>query len=258
MKRFPRCLSAAAIGCFVFGTAAAGQKTRAEDFVVRIENVSTPHTLHTSKGDKNVGLSPGAWALHSGDNPMYAPGARAMTGLQRLAEDGNTEGLFSDLQLLPGVKATGAFNYATAPYPVAGFIGSKQAFEFVIPDASPGDRLSFAVMFIESNDWFFANNTQGIELFSAGGTPLNGDVTMRIGLWDAGTEENEEPGVGTNQAPRQSRPDTGKSTNTPVYAIMPPAQGFDELMKKSAPGAKQWTAPDVSSVIKVTIRPRTP
>jgi hypothetical protein len=46
---------------------------------------------------------------------MYAVGRRAATMLERLAEDGNPEGFFSDLQFNPRVKATGAFNYMSAP-----------------------------------------------------------------------------------------------------------------------------------------------
>ena len=192
--------------------AVAQTKTdRVAEFTVRIEDVSNGHTLHTSRGDKVVGLSPGFWVLHTGNNPIYSVGARASTGLQRLAEDGNPEGLYSDSQENPAVKATGAYNVSMTPYPVAGFIGPKQAYEFIVSDASPGDRLSFATMFIDSNDWFYSNNSTGIDLFNADGTPFSGEVTARVGLFDAGTEANEEPGVGPNQAPRQPRPRTGQA-----------------------------------------------
>lgn len=253
MNRLNRSVSVALVGLSLTG--ALGQQARATDFVVRIENVSTGHTLKTSKGDKAVGLSPGTWCLHTGNNPMYTVGSRAATMLQRMAEDGNPEGLYSDLQFYPSVKATGAFNYAAQPYPVAGFIGPKQAFEFVIKNAVRGDRLSFVTMMIESNDWFYANNKQGLSLFAADGTPTSGDITNRFGLFDAGTEANEEPGVGMNQAPRQSRPDTGKTTQSPVYAIVPPATG-SAAAKKRGSGDRRWKAPQVGSVIKVTIRPR--
>ena len=35
-----------------------------------------------------------------------------------------------------------------------------------------------------------------IALFDASGRPISGDVSSALGLWDAGTEVNEEPGVG--------------------------------------------------------------
>ncbi len=258
MNRFHRSRSVAIVGFSLLSAAALGQKANATDFVVRIENVSTGQTLKTSKGNKNVGLSPGAWCLHTGDNPMYVVGRRAATMLERLAEDGNPEGFFSDLQINPRVKATGAFNYAASPYPVAGFIGSKQAFEFVVKDAAPGDRLSFVTMFIESNDWFYANNAQGIALFGADGSPTSRDITNLVGLFDAGTEANEEPGVGMNQAPRQSRPDTGRPTQSPVYAMVPPSASLGSAMNEGAAGVgdRRWKGPEVGSVIRVTITPR--
>jgi len=254
MNRWNWSLSVAVVGLSVVG--AAGQRASAADFVVRIEDVSTGHTMRTSKGDKAVGLSPGAWCLHTGNNPMYTVGHRAATMLERMAEDGNPEGFYSDLQFNPAVKATGAFNYAAAPYPVAGFIGPKQSFEFVIKNAARGDRLSFVTMMIESNDWFYANNKQGIALFAADGTPRSGDITNLFGLFDAGTEGNEEPGVGMNQAPRQSRPDTGRTTRSPVYAIVPPVSGLGASMMGRGIGDRRWRGPEVRSVIKITIRPR--
>ncbi len=258
MKLLSPSVSAAMLGCSLIGGAAICQKALATDFVVRIENVSARHTLKTSQGDKCVGISPGVWCLHSGNNPIFTVGRRATTGLKHLAEDGNPEGLFSDLQFNSGVKATGAFDYAAAPYPVAGFIGPMQAFEFVVPNASKGDRLSFATMFIESNDWFYSNNSKGIELFGADGAPMNGDVTRFFGLWDAGTEETEEPGVGMNQAPRQARPGTGRSASRPVYAVMPPSVGFNMVMNRGAAesGMGRWNAPAVQGVVKITITPR--
>jgi hypothetical protein len=48
---------------------------------------------------------------------------------------------------------------------------------------------------------------------------LNGDVTGMILLWDAGTEVNEQPGVGLYQAPRQSGPDTGPAEGGDVRQV---------------------------------------
>ncbi len=185
LKRISRCLSGAVVGCFLLGAALADQKALAEDFLVRVENVSTPHTLHTSLRDKGVAISPGVWVLHSGANPIYTVGQKASLGLKRLAEDGDPNALFS-----------------------------------------------------ESNDWFYCGNAQGSSLFNADGTPMNGEVTAEVGLWDAGAKQNEEPGLGSNQAPRQGRPDTGKSRNDPVSAVTSPQ------------------APSVMSSLKVTITPR--
>ncbi len=74
--------------------------------------------------------------------------------------------------------------------------------------ASEGHFLSFAIMMVESNDLFFGPSGQGIALFN-GSTPVTGDVTAQVMLWDAGTEENQEPGVGSNQPFRQAGANTG-------------------------------------------------
>ncbi|HYQ58731.1 MAG TPA: spondin domain-containing protein [Draconibacterium sp.] len=53
--------------------------------------------------------------------------------------------------------------------------------------AGPNHKLSFASMYGASNDWFYAPNDDGIELFP-GGSALEGDITGMVYLWDAGTE----------------------------------------------------------------------
>lgn len=73
----------------------------------------------------------------------------------------------------------------------------------------PGDRVSFATMFVQTNDWFFAPNELGIPLYNENGTPKSGDVTAYVGLWDSGTEIDEAVGEGIYQAPRQSGPNSG-------------------------------------------------
>ena len=92
----------------------------------------------------------------------------------------------------------------TEPGPA--FPGDAYTWEF---EAAAGERLSFATMFVQSNDWFFAPGTDGIALFDDAGSPITGDVTDQILIWDAGTEIDQEPGVGADQAPRQAGPDTG-------------------------------------------------
>ncbi len=90
--------------------------------------------------------------------------------------------------------------------------------------AEPGDRLSFASMFGQSNDLFYAFGDAGLALFDAMGTPVTGDVTGSVNLWDAGTEANQWPGVGPDQAPRQAGPDTGAAD--PIATVRPVSDGF--------------------------------
>jgi len=106
-----------------------------------------------------------------------------------------------------GVLSSNLFNTpqgADGPGPL--LPGDAYQFSF---EAIPGSYLSFATMFVPSNDLFYAPNESGIALFDESGNPVAGDFTAELMLWDAGTEANEEPGVGPNQVQRQSGPDTG-------------------------------------------------
>lgn len=85
-------------------------------------------------------------------------------------------------------------------------------------------QLSFATMFIQSNDVFYAPQPGGIPPFESEGTPIGSgqarDVTDPVALWDAGTEVDQEPGTGDDQAPRQSGADTGTDENGSVVEII--------------------------------------
>ena len=77
-------------------------------------------------------------------------------------------------------------------------------------------KLTLLMMFGQSNDLFYAP-AKPIELFNAKGDPLSGDITSSFMLYDAGTEADEEPGIGSDQAPRQKAPNTGADENGVVH-----------------------------------------
>ncbi|MCH5599291.1 spondin domain-containing protein [Niabella ginsengisoli] len=60
--------------------------------------------------------------------------------------------------------------------------------------AAKGQALSFATMYGWSNDLFFAPENPGIKLYEDDGTPITGDVSDQIKLWDNGTRINQVPG----------------------------------------------------------------
>ncbi|MEO5697465.1 MAG: spondin domain-containing protein, partial [Burkholderiaceae bacterium] len=170
-------------------------------------------------------------------DPLFTAGQidRAQ-GLERIAEDGEPATLAAALPGRSGVVSSGAFATPTgASAPSA--IGPGGAYEFTI-QASSGDRLSLATMFVPSNDLFFSPDGQGIALYQASGAPVSGDVTSSLQLWDAGTEVNQEPGVGPDQVQRQSGANTGTSESRPVALV---SDGF--------------MYPSVASVIRVTVTP---
>ncbi len=180
-------------------------------FTVRVENVAPEQTA--KDGAKwPFALSPGLYVLHNREVRLFREGLPAVNGLEALAEDGNPGEL---LKVLEGREhmGHGVFNTpvgADKPGPIVP--GGAYEFSFT---AKPGMRLSLITMFGQSNDWFYAPKRQGIDLF-VNGKPLNGDITNEFMLFDAGTEVDEEAGVGANQAPRQAAPNTGAAQNGKV------------------------------------------
>ena len=183
-------------------------------FVVRIENTAADGGLTI--------LAPGAYELNDHPVSFFTPGeADREIGLEALAEDGDPSGLVDTInEMMAGDMMsfeTMVFNTpagADAPSPA----GPGAAYEFTV-DAFPGQYLTFATMFVQSNDWFFAPGSDGIALFDADGNPLAGDLTDMVFLWDAGTEVNQTIGEGADQAPRQAGTNTGEAENGPVELV---------------------------------------
>ncbi|MGF1595526.1 MAG: spondin domain-containing protein [Acidimicrobiales bacterium] len=109
------------------------------------------------------------------------------------------------------------------------------AYEFSF-HASPGQRLSFATMFVQTNDWFFAPNPDGVELFDGDGTPISGDITDQVLTFDAGTEIDQPVGTGADQAPRQSGPDTGDADPDTSVREVPSAVASEYVAVVITPG----------------------
>ena len=105
--------------------------------------------------------------------------------------------------------------------------------------ADEGDYLSFATMFVKSNDLFFAPPQEGLALFP-NGTPLEGDITAKIRLWDCGTEDTQTPGDG-DQQPQGGSTTSGVPDPTPLG------------VRDKASFNDGQALPDVAALIRVTI-----
>ena len=183
-------------------------------------------------------LAPGVWAVHTTRaNPIFTRGAvDAGEGLEALSEDGGPGDLAAAVAGKDGIVASGVFNTPDgADGPGALTPGGSYSFNVT---ARPGDFLAFATMSVQSNDLFFAPGGAGIALFS-GGRAKTRNVTGRVGLWDAGTEVNQVPGLGADQAPRQAGPNTGDDEGGVVQLVN---DGF--------------SYPKTGSVLHVTITPQ--
>jgi hypothetical protein len=184
--------------------------------------------------------SPGAWVVHSaGTMPLFTAGeADYGDGLEHIAEDGNPTALGASLPDLGGFLAGNVFNTpvgSDAPGPIVP--GKKYQFSF---QASPGDALSFASMLAATNDVFFAPGQTGIELFDAAGKPIGGDISDQIALWDAGTEANEQPGIGPTTVTNQLAADMGEP-------------GEDAVQLLSDVAGDDYAYPAADAILKVTI-----
>ncbi|NIS80867.1 MAG: hypothetical protein GTO14_11805 [Anaerolineales bacterium] len=182
-------------------------------FTVRIENLSTSESMALP-----VLLAPGTWVVFKEGEPIFKAGeADRDLGLEALAEDGNPAELSASLGEYMGIISTGVFDTPVgAEQP--GVAGPGAAFEFIF-HGSEGEKFTFATMFVESNDLFYAPEGQGVDLFTEEGEPISGDLSSSIFLWDAGTEMNQQPGTGADQAPRQAGANTGKDEGGVVQLV---------------------------------------
>jgi hypothetical protein len=192
---------------------------QATQFKVRIENISAPDAFTASNGVKwSAGFSPGFWIVHTSTNPIFIDGqADQSKGLESQAEDGKPDLLVQSLAEQSGIVASGVFNTpngANKPAPLE----PGGVYEFTV-SATPGEHLAFTTMFGQSNDWFYAPGGTGISLFDAQGNPIAGDITPQILLWNAGTEVDQEPGIGSDQAPRQKAENMGTPENGVIHQV---------------------------------------
>lgn len=185
-------------------------------FTVRIENTSSKDGFTASNGAKfPFALSPGLWVAHELEVRLYKEGAAAGAALERQAEDGDPGELVKQLM----ARAHNGMQHGVFNTPVGangpGPIGPGAAYEFTVT-GKPGMKLSMTMMFGQSNDWFYAPAAHGISLFD-NGKPISGDLTSKFMLYDAGTEKDEEIGIGPNQGPRQKAVNTGDDEHGVVH-----------------------------------------
>ncbi len=233
-------------------------------FTLMIENISDNSAIPTP-------LAPGTWVVHAqGQKPMFTDGSAASPGLEALAEDGDITKMNNNLSsksgfhtpyapgaysismtneiFMTGQSAGSALEALAEDGNVSGFAnvfntpdgasgpgplmpGASYSFSF---SAQEGDRLSMALMLVQSNDWFVG--LDNVALFSSG-TALNGNLSNLVRLYDAGTEMDEYAGAGNNQPFRQMGANTGQAEN-------------GNIAIESSPGAH---VPAITDLIKVSI-----
>lgn len=197
-----------------------------------LTNTSAPGDLATSAGATDIVLAPGLLVVHDADWPVYAEGEAASAGLEALAEDGDPATLAAALEAEAAVRSAqvvsirDAETYAESPiHP-----GESASVETPLTAAH---RVTFLAMFGQSNDAFVATPPAGLTLDGTEAPALG------LGLWDAGTELNQEPGVGSDQAPRQAAANTGADEGGVVHQL-------------ASPDDAGWTWPAVADFVTLS------
>lgn len=214
-------------------TFASRAKKKEARFKVTIENISDKEGIAAADGSKYpFALSPGFYRVSNSKALLFRAGKKARPELEAQAEDGDPSLLSARLAMQPGAAHLGIFNT-----PVGGQMPSPllagNSFEFTF-SATEGMKLDLVAMFGQSNDLFYGP-ADPIDLFP-NGAALNGDITGDFKLWDAGTEVNQAPGIGPDQAPRQTMKNIGAKENTGVHLV---SDGF--------------TYPNTTDVLRITI-----
>jgi hypothetical protein len=229
------------MACYLtqFTVATATRKIEPTKFTIRVENISNPEGMTASNGQKfPFALSPGMFVLTDKSAALFSEGKPARkNGLEMQAEDGDPSGLVASLMAMHhSSNLHGVFNTPVGAM-AAGPIRPGDSYEFTFT-AATGMKLFMTQMFGQSNDWFYAPGANGIALFDSKGMPVSGDITDQFYLWDAGTEKDEEIGIGPNQGPRQKGTNTGENENGVVHRV----------------GDSRWTARN-KEFFRVTITP---
>jgi hypothetical protein len=163
--------------------------------------------------------------VYSGNvKPLFTTGQQDIgNGLSKIAQEGNQSELVASLGKAAGVKHVYVLDPSTHP------ITPGNSAEIKI-EAAAGDKIAFATMFGNSNDWFYAFDDTGVPITQTG------DLSSYVKLWDDGTEINEYPGAGNHEA-----------------AFNPGLQNPESKAIGEVDTALYPTLPAVKNVIKVTL-----
>jgi hypothetical protein len=177
-------------------------------------------------------LSAVVWAVDDGDGGLFAMGSGASAGLEDLVEDDRPELLLEQLGEESEFEQWGLVEgEASVIEP-----GATVEIRFM---AEPGDHFSFVTGYLAANDKFIGAAQMGIPLFDENGAPRIGELDWAIGLFDAGTEIDETPGLGPNQFERQPMRGAGLDEG--------------ELVREIHGEWNGWEYPSADQIVDVTI-----
>lgn len=206
-----------------------------DHFIVRVENIGD--RLVASDGTEYLpAFSPGVWAVDDEDTALFLEGEAASPGLETQCEQGDPQVLFAELEA--GGSNAGFYPVEEMGSYLDGPIlpGDVRQFEVV---AQPGEHLSLVGMYGQSNDICVVLDR--IAMFDP--EAIDGEMTDALRYFDAGTELNEEPGIGPNQPSQETTPGSGMAED----GTMSPLEGDVD--------AAGFRYPAISEYLKLTVEP---
>lgn len=187
-----------------------------------VANVSEPGDLVASDGSvHDIGLAPGIAVVHAQEFEVFAVEAAASAALEAIAEDGDPTALQAELSTVDAVTQVGVLSslddvdYSESP------LHPGESDSEVLTVWSD-QRITFLQMFGASNDTFVAGSFSAFDKQEV----AVGEVMGALALYDAGTEVNEEPGLGANQPANQTAPGQGEAEGGVVREVV---SGFPEV-----------------------------
>jgi hypothetical protein len=209
--------------------------------IITITNVSQ------TRGALVTPFSSLVWAMHTDTVGLFVEGDPASPELEALAEDGDPDPFDA---LLGGLAEVGLHDV------VAGLQLPGESIQLVLETDAAFPMLSFAAMVGQTNDAFLAVGPAGVQLVDGlslrSEDDIEADILAALTAWDAGTEANEVPGAGLNQAPRQQAPDTGPD-DTQFTVVGRYSDVTNDLAGNSAGGLLEVTVAENGGDYTITI-----
>ena len=143
------------------------------------DNGQRSYTVEIVNLTANQPLSPPVIILHQSAYKAFTDGEPASVGLEVLAEGGDNSSLLSEAQ-----SSTAHLSSISGTVPIGP--GGTETYQLQAENASAA-YLSMVTMLVNTNDAFTAANAANLS-----GLGLNETRTLRIPVWDAGTEANTE------------------------------------------------------------------
>lgn len=199
-------------------------------FRVRRRGGAFELTLENLEGTFVSPVTPVFHVAHDGSYELFRDGQPVLgNGLEALAEDGDGSQLQANARNTSGVAASGIAG--------SGPIMPGSSVQFTVRPSAGATHLTIASMIGRTNDAFIA--ARNVSLVDGRGrvlsaAALEAALNGALGVYDAGTEANQAPGVGENIAPLQAAPNTGPAD--PDATVRPYADATNDFAGPNAGG----------------------